>query len=104
MKIEIEVPESVIRDCAIIAWRSSFAAPHYQTGVGGAGWEAVKAEVATQISKLDVSSLVGDAVKQFTPLVVRDIVQQELKKALKVAAASAAKSADLFQDTKPHED
>lgn len=101
MKIEIEVPESVITECAITAWRATFAAPRYESDRGAQGWETVKAEVVRQVCNIDVSELVQKAVAQFTPLIVRDVVQQELKKAIKEAARVAAKSADLFEQEKP---
>ena len=100
MKIEIEVPESVIVDCAIAAWKATFSSPRYESDRGAQGWETVKAEVHKQLLTLDVSDLVQKAVAQFLPLIVRDVVQAELKKAIQAAARSAAKSADLFSTTK----
>ena len=97
MKIEIELTESLVNDCALTALRSTFAAPLYESDRGAQGWETVRAEVDKQILGLNISELVRKAVESFTPMVVRDVVQTvvrdvvqaELKKAIQKAAKAA---------------
>lgn len=87
MKIEIEIPESVITDAAIRAWKSSFRAPEYNHREGGEGFEAIRAEVQkhllTLASSEEIRAAVKSAAAQLAPQIVREAVTEELKKQVK---------------------
>ena len=87
MKIEIDIPESVITDAAIRAWKSSFRAPEYSHREGGEGYEAIRAEVQKHLLTLAASEEIRAAVKsaasQLAPQIVREAVTEELKKQVK---------------------
>ena len=87
MKIEIDIPESIITDAAMRAWKSSFRAPEYKHGEGGEGYEAIRAEVQKHLLTIATSEEIRVAVKsaasQLAPHIVREVVTEELKKQVK---------------------
>jgi hypothetical protein len=87
MKIEIDIPESVITDAAIRAWKSSFRSPEYSHREGGEGYEAIRAEVQKHLLTLATSEEIRAAVKsaaaQLAPHIIRESVTEELKKQVK---------------------
>ena len=101
MKLELEVPESTIIESAVKAWKLTFAAPTYHGDTGAPGWERIKGEVDKALLDVDVSDLVRKAIQQFTPIVVRDIVSEELKKLVRQAAKSELKNPSLLAPEKP---
>lgn len=87
MKIEIEIPESVIIEAAIRAWKSSFRAPEYSNREGGEGYEAIRAEVQKHLATVatldEIRAAVKSAAAQLSPQIVREAVVEELRKQVK---------------------
>ena len=84
MKIEIEIPETVIVDSAIRAWKEAFRAPEYSHKQGGDGYEAIRSEVQKHVLSIAVTEAARDAVRSaasmLMPQIVRECVTEELRK------------------------
>jgi uncharacterized protein (DUF736 family) len=81
MKIEIDIPDSVLIEAAYNAWKVEFRTPEYGGLNAGVGWQKVQQQVQHYIvTKLDASAAVSEAVSKLLPLITRDVVTVELKK------------------------
>lgn len=87
MKIEIDIPENIITDAAIRAWKSSFRVPEFNYRDGGEGYEAIRTEVLKHLLSIQTSEEIRNAVKsaaaQLAPHIVREAVTEELRKHVK---------------------
>jgi hypothetical protein len=87
MKIEIDIPENLIKETAMRAWKVSFRQPEYHYKDGGDGYEAIRAEVQKHLMKPatieEIRACVKSFASQLAPLVVRDAVTDELKRLVK---------------------
>jgi hypothetical protein len=108
MKIEIDIPESVIADAAIRAWKASFGAPEYNQREGGEGYEAIRAEVKKHIETLATTEEIRHSVKsaaaQLAPRIVREAVTEELKKQVKRIVKEEKDGNTLFANVEPSHD
>lgn len=100
MKLEIEVPENVITDAAVRAWRQSFKSPEYTSQSGGDGYEAVRGEVHKHITDEATTAAIRDSVKalaaQLTPQIVRECVTEELRRQVKRVVKAESDGQTLF--------
>ena len=87
MKIEIDIPETVIAEAARRAWYQAFRAPDYSHHSGGDGWEAVRSEVQRHVISVATNDAIREAVKQtantLMPGIVRECVTETLRKQAK---------------------
>jgi len=100
MKLEIEIPETVIAEAAKRAWQQAFKAPDYSHQSGGDGWEAVKSEVQRYVISVATNESIRDAVKQtadmLMPGIVRDCVTETLRKQAKRVVKEEVDGGTLF--------
>jgi rubrerythrin len=100
MKMEIDIPENVITEAVVRAWKSSFRAPEYSHGQGGEGYEAILAQVKEQVMSLATSEEIRSAIKstaaQLSPQIIRQAVAEELKKQVKRIVKEEKNSNTLF--------
>lgn len=87
MKIEIELPEVVITDAAIQAWKTSFQSSGYSGRQGGEGYQAVVVEVQKHLASSatieEIRASVKSVAAQLAPQIVREAVTEELRKQVK---------------------
>lgn len=100
MKIEIEIPETVIVDAAIRAWKAAFRPPEYSHKAGGEGYEAVRSEVQKHVLSIAVTESAKDAVRSsaamLMPQLVRECVSEELRKHIRRVVKEERESNTLF--------
>jgi hypothetical protein len=94
-EITVNLNEDVIAQAINTACIVAFRPPNYPSDQGGAGYEAVKAQVIAHIRKIDVRDLVvAEVEKQMGP-VLREVVRAELEKIAKAEAKALRLSGKL---------
>ena len=100
MKIEIEIPEIVINEAAIQAWKSCFQQPEYSHKSGGDGYEVIREEVRKHLTTLAVVEEIRASVKNYAatlaPQIVRECVTEELRKQVKRVVKEEKDAHTLF--------
>lgn len=85
MKIEIELPDEIVKDTARIAWESAFKTPDYNSK--REGYKLVHEAVAQYLATTEVGLAIREAVirsyKAQHEGIVRDVVAEELRKLVK---------------------
>jgi hypothetical protein len=100
MKIEIEIPDTIISDAAVRAWKECFHSPQYQNHAGGEGYQRIRDEVKKHLFGPEANEQIIAAVKAvamaLTEPVVRECVTEELRKRVKQIVREERKSQTLF--------
>lgn len=104
MKIDfaISIDETEAAKAAIeAALKASFAPPNYSGDKGGAGYEAVKKQVAAHINSLDLSAEIARIAAAKLPAMIDDVVGEALAAAIKKRAKALQAQGELTLGADP---
>jgi hypothetical protein len=99
MKLEIEIPDSILRDAVTSAWQRSLTCD-YGSG-GGEAYRSIVAQISNYIHSQEFVVDMINAIKQsshaLVPGIVREAVVDELRKQAKRIVKEEVKAQTLLQ-------
>lgn len=82
MKIEIELPEDIIKKAVVNGWESSFS-PHYNQQYSGTSLSVVEARIKAFVASQEFVSIVDGMIKSTAALIAEEVVRNTLRSKIK---------------------
>ena len=97
MRIEIDMPDSVVIDAAKRAFHELFKEPTFGRTPGGAGYAVLLAQVQEAIATMDFTLQIRAAAKAILADVVNETVDAELRRVAKSRVKGLSTAGELFK-------
>jgi hypothetical protein len=101
MKLEIDLSEKIVTDCAQAAWHNAFASPDSYSRVEGVGRIVIVGVVSEFVKSPETIAAIRAAVKAeaaiIAPELVRDAVTTELRKLARRVVKEETDGQTLFK-------
>lgn len=106
MRIEIEIPDDLIREAAERGARASLDRPDFRGAPTASAYKSIADAAGAAVAGLDVRSLVYETVRRRAQVIVEETVDAALRDAARKTIAEARKagrpiSASLFEAPAP---
>ena len=98
MKIEVELPDDVLRDAVASAARTAFDKGFRYGDAPGYGYKAVMEQAKAHILALDFSEIIAIEAKRQLANVVSEVVQAQLREAVKAQARRMRVNGELLEE------
>lgn len=98
MKIEVELPDDVLRDAVASAARTAFDKGFSYGDASGYGYKAVMEQAKAHILALDFSEIIAIEAKRQLANVVSEVVQAQLREAVKAQARRMRVNGELLEE------
>ena len=96
MQITVTVDETVVVEAARKAFAEAFRQPEYRDRQGGAGYETLRGQVAEFVRTMDLREHIRGAARAALDVVVREVLEVELRAHVKAAAKAMRQTGELF--------